>query len=109
MAVVDLHANEALPMRTAWYLLALGGAVVGCGTKIAQTTFDPSADKTAPDAAITPQGPPPTCGSTLKERLSITRLDVDSDIRYARPGFGGVVRDERLALDVLSSGAGQLA
>src|SRR5437868_3599147 len=29
-------------MRTAWYLLAVGGTLVGCGTKIAQTTFDPS-------------------------------------------------------------------
>jgi hypothetical protein len=81
------------------------GAVTGCGTRIAQTTYDPSGDR--PEAGI-PQGPP-TCGATLKERLSITRVDVDSDIRYARPGYGGVARDERLAFDVSSSGAGQVA
>jgi hypothetical protein len=95
-------------MRTAWYLLAIFWASIGCGTKIAQTTYRPEGAGGTSDAGEIPKGPP-LCGATLRERLAVTRIDVDSDIRYKRAGFGGVARDERLAMDVQSSGAAQVA
>src|SRR5262249_60465287 len=70
------------------------------------TTYQP-AEHPAADAGDVPKGPP-TCGPTLKERLTVTRVDVDEDVRYKRAGFGGVARDERLALDVQPNGAAQL-
>jgi hypothetical protein len=94
-------------MRTARYLLAVCGVSLGCGTKIAQTTYQPP-DHGAPDSGDVPKGPP-TCGPTLKERLTVTRVDLDDDVRYKRAGFGGVARDERLALDVQPNGSAQLA
>jgi hypothetical protein len=94
-------------MRTASYLLAVCGVALGCGTKIAQTTYQPN-EHAAQDAGGVPKGPP-VCSPTLKERLTVTRFDVDEDVRYKRAGFGGVARDERLALDVQPNGAAQLA
>jgi hypothetical protein len=94
-------------MRTVGYLLALCGASVGCGTKIAQTTYDPSEPAVA-DAALPPKAMG-TCGPTLRERLTVTTVDVDDDIRYERAGYGGVPRDERVAFGILPDGTGRVA
>ncbi len=95
-------------MRTDWYLLAAIWGSLGCGTKIAQTTYDLPSDRVVSDGSIVPQGPP-TCGSTLKGRLSVTKVDLDYDIRYKQLGFGGVAGDERLAFNVPVNGGAQVA
>ncbi len=95
-------------MRTAWYLVAACGAAIGCGTKIAQTTLDPGLDSFGLDAGSTVT-PAAACAATLRERLTVTRVDVDGDIRYRRAGYGGVARDERIAFAVQPSGAAQVA
>jgi hypothetical protein len=97
-------------MRTARHLVAisaLGIAAIGCGTKIAQTTYEPASEPGS-DAATVPRTAA-TCGPTLKERLSVTRVDLDEDIRYKRAGYGGVLRDERIAFDVQPNGASLVA
>jgi len=95
-------------MRIACYLVATCGAAIGCGTKIAQTTLDPGLESFGSDAGAmtTPTG---ACPATLRERLTVTRIDVDGDIRYRRAGYGGVARDERMAFAVQPSGAAQVA
>jgi hypothetical protein len=98
-------------MRTARYLVAVSGisiVAIGCGTKIAQTTYEPPIDRGASDAATIPKTPS-TCGPKLKDRLSITTIDLQDDIRYKRAGYGGVPRDERIALDVQPNGLAQVA
>jgi len=95
--------------RTIWYVVAISGpSVCGCGTKIAQTTYQPAADHPGSDAGESPMRPP-TCGPTLKERLTVTSIPVDEDIRYKRAGYHGFPSDERIAMDVQPSGASQVA
>lgn len=78
--------------------LALSCGACGCGTKIAQTAYKP-----------TPENGAPVCGLTLKERLTITVIDVEDDIRYKTAGYADFPLDERIAFSVQPNGASRVA
>ncbi|HKQ68837.1 MAG TPA: hypothetical protein VJT73_05830 [Polyangiaceae bacterium] len=114
-------------MRAA--LVALVGIGLGaCGTRYAVATYEEPtvvdaggeefvADAIVADAVVAdivgadstaPIDAPP-CGKTLRERLTLKRIDVDADIRYKRGGYNDIPADERIALAVQPSGAVQIA
>jgi len=78
-------------------------AICSCSTKIAQTTYE------IPPAAATGAGLPPTCGPTLKERLSVTSFQVDADIRYKLEGINQFPLDERIAFSAQPNGMAKVA
>src|SRR5262249_12908696 len=77
-------------------------AVCSCSTKIAQTTYD-----IPPPPPST--GQPPTCGPTLKERLTVTSIQVDVDIRYKLEGINQFPLDERIAFSAQPNGLSKVA
>jgi hypothetical protein len=85
-------------MRRAGTIAAL--VLCSCGTKIAQTTYD-----VPPVAAASP----PTCGSTLKERLTVTSVQVDADVRYKLAGINDFPLDERIAMSAQPNGLAKVA
>ena len=78
----------------------------GCGTKIAQTASKPSEVESDASGEVTQLA---SCGPTLADRLSITTIDVDDDIRYKREGYDYMPTDARLAYGVSPSGNGYVA
>lgn len=71
-----------------------GGSGIGIG-----------GDAGAPDEA----GASAECGPTLAQRLTITRVSVDSDIRYKAPGYDSFPEDARIAFSADQAGAAQVA
>jgi hypothetical protein len=89
---------------TARRFTALGLFVLGCSTRILQTAEEPpprvdagTGGAGAPDAHV-------PCGATLAERLTITRVAVDADIRYKAPGYDSFPEDARIAVSVDARG-----
>ena len=78
-------------------------ALCACSTKIAQTTY------VIPPAMTPSIGLPPTCGPTLKERLTVTSIQVDADIRYKLEGINRFPLDERIAFSAQPNGMAKVA
>lgn len=88
-----------------WWLglLVLGA---GCSSRVVQTAT--RGDNTLGDAG--PVSPSQAhCGSTLGQRIAVTTIDVDADIRYKREGYDGIPTDARLAFSVAPTGNSYLA
>jgi hypothetical protein len=68
---------------------ALALVPCACSTEYAQIAADPGAGGASSSAS---------CPSALADRLTITSVKVDSDIRYKRPGYDLFPADERIAL-----------
>jgi hypothetical protein len=82
----------------------LGGVLLcSCSTKIAQTTYQ------IPPVIAPAPSQPPMCGSTLKERLTVTSVQVDADIRYKLAGINDFPLDERIAYSAQPNGMAKLA
>jgi len=93
-------------------------ALMGCSTRILQTAEEhaPTDAGTGGSAAVdagaggaaTVDARAP-CPSTLVERLSITRVGVNADIRYKAAGYDIFPEDARIALGVDERGAPMVA
>lgn len=74
-----------------------------CGTHFAQTADEPSASARGRDGGSV------LCGAPLPNLLTVTRVEVDADIRYKRPGYNLVPEDERIAFSIDPDGAAKIA
>ena len=96
-------------MFTRWYdagwLLCVVVASCSLETRYAQTASNPAAAGSG--APIAP--PVGACPASLAERLSVTHVDVDTDIRYRVPRYDGYPIDERIALAVARDGRAYVA
>jgi hypothetical protein len=95
-------------MRLPWLTITvlMVAHIAGCSSRVVQTAFLP--DTVHGDAA--PSGSTQAyCGSTLAERIAVTTIDVDADIRYKREGYDRIPTDARLAFSVAPTGNGYVA
>ncbi|HKU41598.1 MAG TPA: hypothetical protein VJR89_25750 [Polyangiales bacterium] len=53
--------------------------------------------------------PPPTCPSDLAARITVTQIQVDTDIRYKTPSYDLFPIDERISLSIAGDGSGYVA
>jgi hypothetical protein len=77
----------------------LGTSACSTPTRFAQTAREVS----APDSAAA------SCPESLADRLTVTQIDLDVDIRYRRSSYDNFPVDERVALGVVPDGSGYVA
>jgi hypothetical protein len=87
-------------------LLTVLALAAGCGTEVAMTTEPGETPDAMPPAVSDAPAP---CSPYLANRLTVTTIDVTSDIRYKQPGYDLLPMDRRIALSVQPNGAGQVA
>jgi hypothetical protein len=98
--------SRSVTLAACW----LVGLVVapGCSTptRFAQTALQPIAPNLpdAPDAAAAA-----SCPASLADRLSVSEIDLDVDVRYKRATTDNFPVDERVSLAVLPDGSGYIA
>jgi hypothetical protein len=65
--------------------------------------FAQTARESSPDSAAD------SCPASLAERLTVTQIDLDVDIRYKRATYDNFPVDERVALAIVPDGSGYIA
>jgi hypothetical protein len=97
-----------LTRKTSWsFGVVVSWLAVGCGTDLAQTAAAPPRAPREDGGSGGSQVR--ACGAPLPGLLTVTRVEVDADIRYKRPGYNLVPEDERIAFSVDLDGAAKVA
>jgi len=94
-------------MRAAFARLLRG--LVGLSALACETQYVQTAEAPARLEAGASTDAKPSCGATLASRLTLTKVELPTEVRYRRLGYNLIPEDERVAFSIGPDGAPSIA